>query len=81
MTGDGCVKAMGQTANNQIGTKMSKDRHQDAPADCTSRFDCGNYEVGTDTRTDAEIWEQTPPKFRRMLGPDFADRFGTKEPE
>ncbi|WP_282093630.1 hypothetical protein [Epibacterium ulvae] len=55
---------------------MSQDRHGDAPADCLSRFDCGNYEVGTDTRTDAEIWEQTPPKFRRMLGLDFAKRFG-----
>lgn len=58
---------------------MNQDRHEDAPADCLSRFDCGNYEVKTDTRTDAEIWEQTPPKFRHMLGPDFAKRFGNAQ--
>lgn len=58
---------------------MSQDRHENAPADCPSGFDCGNYEVSTESLTDAEIWEQTPPKFRRMLGPDFAKRFGDSQ--
>ena len=58
---------------------MSQDRHEDAPADCPSRFDCGNYEVNTESLTDAEIWERTPLKFRRMLGPDFAKRFGASQ--
>ena len=34
---------------------MSQDRHENAPADCPSRFDCGNYETSSETLTDAEI--------------------------
>ena len=55
---------------------MGKDRHQNAPSDCSSRFDCGNYEVSSDPLTDAEIWDWTPPKRRYLLPPDFAERFG-----
>ncbi len=58
---------------------MSQDRHENASADCPSRFDCGNYETSSETLTDAEVWEQTPPKFRRMLGPDFTKRFGSNQ--
>lgn len=55
---------------------MSKDRHEDAPADCLSRFDCGNYTVVEGPKTDRELWDWTPPKRRYLLPPDFAERFG-----
>lgn len=54
---------------------MPQDRHENAPPDCPSRFDCGNYEVSSEIPTDAEIWERTPPKRRHLLPPDFAKRF------
>ncbi len=55
---------------------MPHDRHENAPSDCSSRFDCGNYQVSAETLTDAVIWERTPPKRRHLLPPDFAERFG-----
>ena len=58
---------------------MDNDPQNDAPKDDLSRFDCGNYEVSTETLTDAEIWRNTPPKRRHLLGPDFAERFGNAD--
>jgi hypothetical protein len=58
---------------------MPHDRHENAPADCPSRFDCGNYQVSAVSLTDAEIWERTPPKRRHLLPPDFAERFSDKD--
>jgi len=57
---------------------MPHDRHENAPADCPSRFDCGNYQVSAVSLTDAEIWERTPPKRRHLLPSDFAERFSDK---
>ena len=49
------------------------------PLDDMSRFDVGDYEVSTKVLTDEEIWEQTPPHYRRLLGPDLNKRFGGRD--